>query len=110
MNLGIIFAWIVEITLKWVPSAFYFFNKGLETTKNATDAISSVKNLLPEPKDDETSPEDIAERIYAVSSLTRSYALFGFLELLLWIWKGIILYVFLTKSHELLTRSTKDNK
>lgn len=104
MDWGAFFSWLLGQALKWAPSAFSFFKGGLETTKSATEAVASVKQMLVQPQDnsDKTPPEDVAERIYAVSSLTRSYAIFGFLELLLWIWKGIILYVLFTKAHELL--------
>ncbi len=86
INVGAIIAWIVAAfpVLKLVLD---FTKEGLDATKTAQEVFKREEEPLQLPSADDKA----VERARAMADLLRSYALFGFLEYLLWATRGVLL-------------------
>ncbi len=111
MDVGAIIA-AISAFFASLGAAIGFTKNALDTTKSATELFDSGKRLLhiaepdeSEAADTEAPPTDAeVARARAAADLIRSYAVFGFLEYLLWATRAIIVMLALTRWVDTMTR------
>lgn len=98
---------VIKWFIAFIVQGFPFFKGMMDTTKQAGDALEAGQKIAkvvyraPDetPTDDEpdVTPDQAAERVYAISHLIRSYSRFGIIESITWIAKMAFCYLLIAK-------------